>query len=82
MREGVNFTVLYTTVAGTSSLCIIIAIAYGEVLILFVLDIYNSIQNIILPNTEEIFYLSLPRLYLKLFKIKCPKHPLASINEK
>ena len=50
MLEGVNFIVSYAPVAGIRSLHIIIAIAYAEGLILFVLDISNAFQNTILPN--------------------------------
>ena len=33
-----------------------------------------------LPNPEEMVYICLPHIYLEWFKIKRPKHPLASIN--
>ena len=77
----VDFIVSYAQISCMRSLCIIIAIAYAEGLIIFVLDIFNSLQNSILTNPEERAYLSLPHLYLKWFKIKWPKHPLASINK-
>ena len=50
MLEGVDFTVSYAPVSGIRSLHIIIEIAYVEGLVLFVLDISNAFQNIILPN--------------------------------
>ena len=53
MIEGVDFTVSYQPVTGILSLCIIIATAYAECLILFVLDISNAFQNIILCNNSE-----------------------------
>ena len=82
MVEGVEFTVSYEPVAGTLSLCIIMAIASAEDLIIFVLDISNAFQNTILPNPAEIIYLSLPYLYLDWYKRKTPKNPLDSINQK
>ena len=78
MLEGVYFTISYAPVAGIIFLCIIIAVASTEGLIIFVLDISNVFQNTILPYPEETFYLSLPHLYLEWFKINCPKHSLAS----
>ena len=60
MIEGVDFTVSYQPVTGILSLCIIIATAYAECLILFVLDISNAFQNIILCNNSERVHLSLP----------------------
>ena len=53
--EVVYFTVSCEPVACIRSLCIIISIAYAEVLIVFVLDISNAFQNTILPNLAEIF---------------------------
>ena len=50
MIKVVEFTVSYVPVAGIRSLHTIIAIAYAEGLILFVLDISNAFQNTILPN--------------------------------
>ena len=50
MIEGAGFTVSYALVAGIRSLCIIIAIASAEVLIIFVLDISNDFHNTILPR--------------------------------
>ena len=47
--EGVGFTVSYAPVSGIRSLCIIIAIASEKRQIIFVLDISNDFQNIILP---------------------------------
>ena len=66
--------------AGIRSLCIIIAIDSASGLIIFVLDIYNAFHNTILPNPSKIVYLSLPYLYLERYKIKWPKHSLASGN--
>ena len=51
-----------------------------EVLINFILDIYNTFQNTIQPNPKERFYLSLPNIYLEWFKIKFPKNPTSEIN--
>ena len=82
MIEVVDFTVSYEPVAGIRSLCIIITISPVEGLIIFVLDISNAFQNTILPNPAEGFYLILPYLYLYCYKMKWPKHPLASINNK
>ena len=82
MLEGVDFTVSYAPVAGIHSIRIIIAIASEEGLIIFVLDISNAFQNIILINPVEIVYLSLPYLYLDWYTIKWPKYPLASRNQK
>ena len=76
MLEGVDFTV-----TGNNSLCIIIAIASAEGLIIFVLDISNAFQNTILPNTVEQVYLSLSHRYLEWLK-KWPKHQLSSRNQK
>ena len=59
--------------AGIRSLRIITAIESEEVLIIFVLDIYNALKNTILPNPAERVYLILPYLYLDCFKIKWPK---------
>ena len=80
MLEVFDFTISYAPVAGYRSLCIIIEIASAEGIIIFVLDISNAFHNTILPNPAEIVYLSLPHLYLDWYKIKWPKHPLASIN--
>ena len=80
--EVVGFTVSYAPVSGIKSLCIIIAVASIEFLILFILDISNAFQNIIFTNPVEKLYLSLPYLYLDWYKIKWPKHPLASSNQK
>ena len=44
----------------------------------FILEISNVSQNNILPNPKEILYTSLPSIYLYLFKIKCPEHPIKS----
>ena len=82
VHEGVGFTVLYATVTGIISLRIIISIESAEVLIILILGISNAFQSIILPSPEENFYPGLPHLYLEWFKIKFPKHPLASINLK
>ena len=68
--------------AGILSLQIIAEIAFAESLIIFVLDISNALQNTIIPNPAERVYISLPHIYLEWFKIKFPKHPLASINQK
>ena len=64
MLEGVDFTVSYSPVAGISSFRIIVTIAYEEILILFILDISNAFQNIIITNPAERVYLILPYLYL------------------
>ena len=82
MLEGVDFNVSNSPVVVIRYLCIIVAILSVKWLIIFVLDISNVFQNIILPNTEESVYLSLPHLYLLWFKIKWPEHPLESINPK
>ena len=82
MIEGLEFNVSYVPVAGIISLCIIIAIESVSGLIIFVLDISNDFQNTILPNLEEIVYISLPHIYLEWFKRKWPKHPLASRKQK
>ena len=62
--EGVDYAVSYALLDVVYSLCIIISIASAEGLIIFFLDISNSIKNTILPNPEEIVYLSLPYIYL------------------
>ena len=80
--EGVDFTVSYTQVTGIISLHIIIGIASEEGLIIFTLYIYNALQNTILLNTKEIFYLSFTYPYLEWFKMKFTNHPLESINPK
>ena len=82
MLEGVEFTESCTPVSGIRFLCIIIAISSAEGLIILVLDIFNDFHNTILTNPEERFYLSLTHRYLDWYKIKCPKHPLAPINQK
>ena len=63
---------IHTSLRHYISFCTI-DIASADSLIIFVLDIYNAFQNIILLNTEERVYISLPHLYLEWFKIKCPK---------
>ena len=80
MLEGVELNVSYTYVARIKPLKIIIAISSTEGLTIFILDIYKAFQNTILPNPEEMVYLSLPNLYLEWFKIKWPKHTLWSGN--
>ena len=82
MIEGVDFTVYYAPVAVIWSLFIIAALASAEGLILFVLDISNAFQNTILPNPAERVCIILPYLFMDWYNIKCPKHPLASINQK
>ena len=82
MLEGVDFKVFYAPVDGTLSLSIITEIEYVEGLLIFVLDIYNAFQNTILPNPAERVYLRLPYIYLDLYKRKCPKHQIASSNQK
>ena len=77
MIEGFDFNLSYAPVAGILSLCIIIAIAYTEGLIIFVLDIYNSFQNTILPYSSERVYLRLTYLYMDWYKRKWPEHLLA-----
>ena len=68
--------------AGILYLFIIIDISSTEVLILFLLDISNAFQNTILPNPAERVCIILPYLFMDWYNIKCPKHPLASINQK
>ena len=80
--DVVDFTISYAPVAVILSLCIIIAIASAEGLVIFVLEISKAFQNTILPNPAEIVYLSLPYIYLYWYKRNFPKHPLASINQK
>ena len=82
MLEGVDFTISYASVSSINSLFIVISIASAEFLILFVLDISNAFKNTVLPYPVERVYLSLAHLYLEWYKIKSPKHPLASINQK
>ena len=82
MLEIFDFTVSYVPVVGILPHCIIVSIASAEGLINFVLDIYNSFQNNILPNTTETVYLSLPHIYMEWYKRKWPTHPLSSINHK
>ena len=82
MIGGFDFTVSNAPVAGIFSLCIIIVITSAEDLIIFVLDISNVFQNIILPHPIEIVYPSLPHIYLDWCKRKWPKHPFASRNKK
>ena len=82
MLGGLDLTVSYAPVSDICSLRIIIAIASAEGLILFVLDISSAFQNTILPNPAEIVYISLPYIYSYWYKIKCPKHQLASRNRK
>ena len=67
MLEVVDFLVSYTPVASIKYLIIVIAVAYTEVIIIFILDIYNAFQNIILPNFEEIVYLGLPHICIEWF---------------
>ena len=55
----------YTPVLGITPLHIIVSIASVEGLTIFILDISNTFQNNILPNTKEKVYPSLPHLYLK-----------------
>ena len=68
--EGVDLTVSYAPVDVILSFCIILAITSEEGLIIFVLDISYDFKNNILPNPEERVYLSLPDIYLDLYKIK------------
>ena len=82
MLEGVDLSMSDAPVGGTISLCIIIYIATTEGLTIFVINISNNFHNTILSNTEERVYLSLPHIYLELSKSKCPKHPLATRNQK
>ena len=82
MLEGFDFTVSYILAAGIRSLHIIIEIASTEVLIIYVVNISNAFQDKILPNPAERAHLRLPYLYLEWYKIKWPKQPLASINQK
>ena len=48
----------------------------------FLLEILNAFQNTILPNPEEIVFLSLTYIQLEWSKRKSPKHPLASRYQK
>ena len=82
MFEGVELTISYTPVSSIRYLHIIINIVSEEVLTISFLDISKTSQNSILPNPEEMVYLSLPHIYPEWFKIKYPKHPLDSINQK
>ena len=82
MLEGFDFTVSYAPVTGILSLHIITAIESIEGLVLFVLYTSNAFHNTILPHPSETFYLILPHLYLECYKVKCPNHPPASINQK
>ena len=82
MLEGVYFALSHAPVDYICSLSIIVLIASIEWLIFLVLDISNAFHNTILPNAAEIFYLTLPHIYLEYFKIKSPKHPLSTINQK
>ena len=82
MLEGVDFILSYAPVPGIQSLCRIITILSAAGLIIFLLDIHNAFRNTILPNSPERVYLSLPHMYLELFKIKLPKYPLGSRNQK
>ena len=70
MLEGVDLIASYEPVSVIRSNNIIIAIAYAEGLIIFVLDIANAFQNTILPYPAEIVYLSLPYLYLDWYERK------------
>ena len=78
----VDFTISYAPVTGIRPLCIIIAIAYAEGLIIFILITSNAFKNTILPNPEESFYLSITHLKQELLKRKYQRHPLASIKPK
>ena len=60
MIEGDEFTVSYTHVASIKYIRIIISITYAEGMIVFILDISNIFKNTVIPNLEEIVYLSLP----------------------
>ena len=64
MLEVVYLIVSYAPVDGICHLCIIIAIAFAEGLIIFFLGISNTFQNIILPNHAERIYISLQYIYL------------------
>ena len=65
MLEGFTFTVSYALVAGINSLHITIETTSAEDLIIFVLDIYNTFHNTILPNPSEIVYLILKHIKLE-----------------
>ena len=80
MIEGVDFTMSYAPVAVISSLRIIVEIYSVEGIILFVLDISNDFHNTISPKSAERVNLSLPYLYLDLYKRKWPKTSI-SLNE-
>ena len=64
MLEVVDLSVSYAPVGGIKSLIIFITIASAEGMIIFILDISNSFQNIISPNPKERVYVSLPHLNL------------------
>ena len=66
--EGDEFTVSYAPVSGICPLRIIIAIAYAEGLVIFVLDIYNAFYNTMLADPAEKVYLRLPYLYMDWLK--------------
>ena len=68
MFEGVEFTASYTPVEIIKPLHMIISFLSAEKLIIFILEIYNSLQSTILTNTKERVYLSLPHIYLERFK--------------
>ena len=74
--------VSYAPVGSIKFLQNIIPIESAEGAITFILDISNAYQNNILPNPEEIVYLSLPCIHLEWFKIKWPKYPLVKNNPK
>ena len=74
MLEVVYLIVSYAPVDGICHLCIIIAIAFAEGLIIFFLGISNSFQNTISSKLLEIVYLRLPYLYLDWYKRKFPKN--------
>ena len=59
--------------SGIRSLPIIVAIASAGGIIIFVLDISNAFQNTILSDPVERVYISLPYLYLDLYKKKMSK---------
>ena len=82
MLEEFDITIPYAPVSGIRSLCIIIAIAFAEGLILILLDIYNALQNNILYNPTERVYLNLPCICMHWYKRNFPKYPLSSRNQK
>ena len=68
MFELIIISVSYAPVTSVTSIIIIVAISSVEGLIVFILDISNALQDTIILNIKEMFYLVLPYLYLEIFK--------------